>query len=154
MQLANDYAIKSKAKATWESYVAWFRCFEAFCDSFGVSVAFADAQWRLYAEVLRRSVALLSLCYSMSTIEIYVTAVCVMLKLRGVTSPRASETLRMTLEGVARELGRSKSKKPPVEPQHVAAILERARFMGWESTRLTFKGPPTCPSGPPEDALS
>ena len=133
--LADDLAVKSKARLTWKSYAAWFNCFVAFCESFGVSTSWAADRAHVYAEVLRLSVAMMHLCYSMSTIEIYVTAVCVMLRVRGVSSPREVETFRMTMEGVARELGKAKQKKPPVEPHHVAAILVSPRPAAFDELR-------------------
>ena len=65
--LADDYATKSKAQATWRAYSSWYGTFEAFCTAMQVS---ASDSWEDKVQVLRISVALMSQVYAMGTLSI------------------------------------------------------------------------------------
>lgn len=136
-ELADDYAVKSKAQATWKSYSAWGEVYEAFAILFGVSLeggAQSKQAWQMRVEVLRVSVALLSLDYALSTIQIYTSAVSYFFRMRGWESPWRAPTFAASLEGIKRELGQAKRKQPPIEAKHIAALFDMKQVpKGWSA---------------------
>ena len=126
-RLADDFAIKSKAQATWKAYRSWFTVFEAFCCMFAVDLKKGKQVFDSITEVMRVSVALLTCCYSMGTIDIYVSAVQCFCKMAKWGSLWESEAFRATMAGVKREMGVAKHKQPPIEASHVAAMLQMTR---------------------------
>jgi hypothetical protein len=75
-------------------------------------------------EVLMDSIALLGLCYSMGTLDVYISAVSAFMQDARMSSPYESREFKMVIEAMRRRKGLGKKKKPPVEPWHVKAILE------------------------------
>lgn len=76
------------------------------------------------------AVAVLGMCYAMGTIDVLVSVVSAYMQDGGMRSPYGSRAFKMTMEGLRGYKGMGERKKPPIEPWHVAAILQ-----GW------------CPSG-------
>ena len=119
--LADDYAIKSKAQATWKAYRAWYQVFTAFCDLFEVKV---KALWGEKVEVLRVSCALMAEVYAVGTISIYATAVSCFMQMQGLKSPWENALFKATFEGIRRELGTAMKKQPGIEAAHIAAMCD------------------------------
>ena len=116
--LANDYAIKSKAQATWRTYSSWYGTFETFCAAFG-----ARDSWEDRVLVLRVSVALMSQVYALGTLSIYTSAVSCFWKLKGWRSPWEDILFKATFEGITRELGKAVKKQPGLNAAHFGAIF-------------------------------
>ena len=142
--LANDYAIKSKAQATWRTYSSWYGTFETFCAAFC-----ARDSWEDRVFVLRVSVALMSQVYALGTLSIYTSAVSCFWKLKGWRSPWEDILFKATFGGITRELGKAVKKQPGLNAAHFGAIFglegtpigwtevqwiqaKALMFMGWE----------------------
>lgn len=120
--LANDFAMKALSEATWRQYSAWYGVFEAFCELFKVGLGECDDH-TVRVEMLRVAVALMAGSYAMGTLEIFVSAVSERFRQREWGSPHADGLFKRTWEGIKRELGTQKKKKPPLEARHVEGLL-------------------------------
>ena len=69
--------------------------------------------------------------YALWTIQIFVSAVGVYFKMKGWQAPYTNERFQMTMQGIARDIGDRKLKKPPVEARHVAALMGMDRPSEW-----------------------
>lgn len=121
-RLADDFAVKAQAEATWRQYAAWYEVFEAFCEVFGVGLE-EDDDHAQRVEMLRVAVALMAGSYAMGTLEIFVSAVSERFRQHEWASPHADGLFKRTWEGIKRELGTRKQKKPPLEARHVEGLL-------------------------------
>ena len=73
--------------------------------------------------VLCDAVSVLGMCYSMGTLDVFVSAISAYMQDNGMRSPYKYRVFKMTMEGLRRYLGMGKKKKPGVEPWHVAEIV-------------------------------
>jgi hypothetical protein len=122
--LRKDFVLSARSEATWKAYRAWVTCFGAFLESYGLSFNPVAAVWEEWVEVLADSVALLGICYSMGSVDVYVSAVSAFMQDGGMQSPFGRRQFKMLMEGMRRYKGMGKKKKPPVEAKHVAWILQ------------------------------
>ena len=123
IEVADDYAVKSKSDVTWKSYTAWWEVLEAYARRFGIGDMGGVSQ-EVRVEVVRVTAALLSLLYAWGTVNIFVSACSCKFKTEGWGSFWEVATFKAALEGIKRELGVKAEKKPPVEPWHVMEILQ------------------------------
>ena len=90
----------------------------------GVQVcAASEREWRRSVEPLRVSVAMMADEYALGTIQIYVSAVGHHFSMRDWPSPYTCDLFKRTMQGIKRVSGDSKTKKPPIVAEHVAALL-------------------------------
>ena len=130
VELADDYAVMSKAEATWKSYKGWQEVLVAFGVRFGIDNLDQVSQ-ELRVELVRLTAALLSMSYSMGTIDIFVAACSSMFKVKGWGPFWGVESFKATMAGIKRSLGTRAEKKPPIEPWHVMEMLEMECPEGW-----------------------
>jgi hypothetical protein len=123
-ELQHDLILSSRSDATWKAYRAWVQVFAAWCGVFNVSTTPAKELWNDWVEVLSAAVAVLALCYSVGTLQVFTSAVSAFMQDAGMQSPFQSKYFSLLMSGITRWLGVGKHKKPPVEAWHVAAILE------------------------------
>jgi hypothetical protein len=126
-ELQHDLILSSRSDATWKAYRAWVQVFAAWCAVFGVSITPTKDLWQDWVEVLSAAVAVLSLCYSVGTLQVFTSAVSAFMQDAGMPSPFQSKYFSLLMSGVTRWLGVGKHKKPPVEAWHVAEIMELAK---------------------------
>jgi len=69
--------------------------------------------------------------YALGTIKIFISAVSFYFKMKGWQAPYTNERFQMTMQGIARDIGDRKIKKPPVEARHVAALMGMERPSEW-----------------------
>ena len=87
--------------------------------------------WRVCVEVLRFACAMMAKEYVLGTIKIFVSAVSFYFKMKGWQAPYTNERFQMMMQGIARDIGDRKLKKPPVEARHVAALMGMDRPSEW-----------------------
>ena len=85
--------------------------------------------WGPWMEVLLDSVALLGLCYSMSTLDVYVSAVSAFMQDAGMASPYESREFKMLMEAMRRRKGLGK-KKSRQWSHGMLGLFWRALFLG------------------------
>jgi hypothetical protein len=125
-EVRRDLLVAARSDTTWRAYKAWVECFRAWLLKYGLPVEPSAGLWDAWMEVLMDSVAILGLCYAMGTLDVYTAAVSAFMQDGGMRSPYESREFKMEMEGWRRTKGLGKKKKPPVEPWHMAKILERA----------------------------
>ena len=121
--LADDYVVRSKEKVTWASYRGWWMVFMEFMRFVGVDQGEGTEDWRVCVEVLRFACAMMAKEYALGTIKIFISAVSFYFKMKGWQAPYTNERFQMTMQGIARDIGDRKIKKPPVEARHVAVLM-------------------------------
>jgi hypothetical protein len=125
--LRRDLLLSARSDSTWKAYKSWVECFRAWLLVYELPLEPAEELWVPWMEVLLDSVAVLGLCYSMGTLDVYVSAVSAYMQDGAMQSPWTSREFKMEMEGHRRRKGLGKKKKPPVEPWHMARILRSIR---------------------------
>lgn len=125
--LRRDLLLSARSDSTWRAYKGWVECFRAWLLVYGLPLEPAEGLWGPWMEVLLDSVAVLGLCYSMGTLDVYVSAVSAYMQDGDMQSPWTSREFKMEMEGHRRRKGLGKKKKPPVEPWHMARILRSTK---------------------------
>ena len=141
--LRRDFVLASKSPETWKQYNGWKRCFWAWLEKYGLDIRpeLGQACFSKWVDVLSDAVAVMAICYSMGTIDVFVSAVSCYMTHGGMASPFESKEFAAMIEGIRRWKGLGKKKKPPVEPWHVRAIMEGKApkdFRGGNFSHLQF----------------
>jgi len=123
-QMIHDLVLSSRAQGTWKVYKAWVEVFFAFLGKFELDTRPCEELWAQWVEVLLVAVAVLSQCYSLSTVSILASAVSAFTQDYGMRTPYESRLFQMVMRGLPRYLGAGVTKKPPVEAWHVAEIVK------------------------------
>ena len=129
--MVRDLVLSSRADSTWKAYKAWVEVFGAFLGKFGLDSTPAERYWDQWIEVLVIAVAVLSQCYSLGTIGVFVSAVSACLQDHELRSPFESRLFAAVMKGLPRYLGVGKAKKPPVEAWQVALIVGLSEVQGF-----------------------
>ena len=117
-----DFIVLARAAETWKAYRAWVNCFMAWCDCFAVDKRPLEDNQSAWVDCLIVSVAILGLCYSASTLDVYTAAVSSLMKDAGMVSPFRSQVFRMVSERIKRRQGLGRQKKPCMTAEHVAGF--------------------------------
>ena len=91
--------------------------FMEFMRFVGVDQCGGAEDWRMSVEVLRLACAMMAKEYALGTIKIFISAVSFYFKMKGWQAPYTNERFQMTMQGIARDIGDRKIKKPPLARQ-------------------------------------
>ena len=75
--LRKDFVVASKSPETWKQYNGWKRCFWAWLEKYGLDVRPVKSRecFEAWVDVMSDAVAVMALCYSVGTLDVFVSAV-------------------------------------------------------------------------------